>query len=259
MAQIDTQIAVKGPDLNQLPFELRALSQATHYQNWVYRSIASDLGSKILEIGAGIGNMSKWLPVKDRLILTESDPVLNQLLSESFRSQADSNPKISVQKVNLVEDSLNFLEMEDLDTIVSFNVLEHIEDDALALSKLCHILRSSRATQPRRLITFVPAHQWAYGSMDQMFGHFRRYSSRSFKKLCRDVAPDASLRMRYFNSFGLAGWLLNGRVLRKDNISAGSIAVFEKLCPILAPVDDFVHQYLKVPLGQSLIAVLEWK
>jgi hypothetical protein len=208
-----------------------------------------------LEIGAGIGNMSRWLPVRDRLILTENDPALTQILTNSF----PANPKISVQKLNLVEDDLNPLIQENIDTAVSFNVLEHIEKDAEALDRLCQIVRGSKSSHPRRVITFVPAHQWAYGSFDESFGHFRRYSAQSLSQLCKKVAPDASQKTYYFNAFGLAGWYLNGKVLRKKSIGMGSIAVFEKLCPLLAPLDDFFHQTLKLPLGQSLVSVLEWK
>jgi hypothetical protein len=74
----------------------------------------------------------------------------------------------------------------------------------------------------------------------------------------RDVAPDARTELRHFNAVGLMGWFFQGRVLRKAAIGEGSIQAFESLCPMIAPIDDFVHRYLRLPMGQSLIAVTTW-
>jgi len=242
-----------------LPFELRALSGASNYQGWIYRSIAPYLGNRILEIGSGIGNMSQWLPIRERLILTETDPQLVQILKTSFSEKVSAGKPVSVHQIDIIRDELEFVRQENLDTIISFNVLEHIEDDSVALTRLCDLLRNSKASGPKRLVSFVPAHQWAYGSLDRVFGHYRRYSSRALNRLHRRVAPEAKYSSRYFNGFGLVGWMINGQVLRQQEIGMGSIATFEKLCPILAPIDDFIHRRLRIPLGQSLISVWEWR
>jgi hypothetical protein len=137
-------------------------------------------------------------------------------------------------------------------------VLEHIENDYEALQQMAKILKEGRSGGPKRLIIFVPAHAWAYGSMDRSFGHFRRYSKRSLMKLCMQIAPESKMNFQYFNLFGLPGWFINGRVLKRPNIGSGAIYAFERLCRVLRPIDDVLHQQLKLPLGQSLIGVLEW-
>jgi hypothetical protein len=148
---------------------------------------------------------------------------------------------------------------EDLDTVVSFNVLEHIENDREAVRKLCDLLRASRARGPKRLVSFLPAHSWAYGSMDREFGHFRRYSLAGFRNLAKEVAPEGQFSGRYFNAFGLAGWILTGRILRRKKIGLGSIRAFEALCPIIRPLDTLIQTASPVPLfGQSLLAVIEF-
>jgi len=57
---------------------------------------------------------------------------------------------------------------------------------------------------------------------------------------------------------GLLGWYFSGKILRRKSIGVGSIAIFEKLFPFLSPIDDFLHKKLKLPFGQSLLAVMEW-
>lgn len=242
-----------------VPFELASLSRAKNYQKWVFKTIEPFLGRRILEIGAGIGNMSQWLPIGERLILSENDPALTEILRSSLVSAGKaSDSRITVREFDINGSDYDLLAAEHLDTIVSFNVLEHIERDHEALARLCGLLRSSRAPGPKRLLSFVPAHNWAYGSMDRAFGHHRRYSRRRLTRLCREVAPEARLVARHFNAFGLVGWIVNGRILNRPHIGTGAIETFERLCPWLAPVDDLLHEKLKLPLGQSLLLVLEW-
>lgn len=244
-------------ELDKIPFELRSLAAARNYQAWVYRKVEPFLGKRILELGAGIGNMSRWLPLRDRLILTESEPTLIEMLRDALGERA-LDPRVTTQGFDLATSDLAPYISENLDTIVSFNVLEHVEDDAAALVRLCEILRKSQAPGPKRLVTFVPAHSWAYGAMDKSFGHFRRYSRDSLGRLLKKAAPEAKHTFSYFNVVGLAGWIVNGRLLGKSEIGRGSIDAFERLCPIVGPIDDLLHKHLRLPMGQSLISVVEW-
>lgn len=244
--------------LTEIPFELQLLAHARNYQHWVSRTIQPFLGKRILEVGAGTGNMSQWLPVRDRLILTEADPTLFQLLNELAPAGLKADPRVTFSRWKMAEDGSAEMKKENLDTIVSFNVLEHVEDDVRALHELTALLRQSRTNGPKRLITFVPAHQWAFGAMDQRFGHYRRYSARQFRRLAKQVAPEAQVTTRYFNLIGLFGWFVTGRILRQAVIHPSSMAIFEKLSPWIAPVDDWLHQTLRFPFGQSLLTVLEW-
>lgn len=65
-----------------LPFELEALSRAKRYQQWVADAVQPLMGKRILELGSGLGNMSQWLPVRERLVLTETDHRFIQALEK---------------------------------------------------------------------------------------------------------------------------------------------------------------------------------
>jgi hypothetical protein len=84
----------------------------------------------------------------------------------------------------------------------------------------------------------------------------RRSSAGMFADLARKACPGGRLQARYFNVFGLPGWVLLGRVLRRRNIDVRAIDAFEKLCPYIRGLDDAMHKYLKLPVGQSLLAVI---
>lgn len=148
---------------------------------------------------------------------------------------------------------------EAFDTVLSFNVLEHIHDDTAMMRDLLDLLRSSSTPGPKRIVTLVPAHQWAFGEVDRAFEHCRRYSAGSFRRLLRNAGAEPltrkNFRFRYLNLPGLFGWWFNGKLLGRKQIGSGNIRAFETLCPMIRPVDDFLHHRLRVPLGNSLLAV----
>lgn len=240
-----------------IPFELELLSQATNYQKWVARTVNPFLGHRILEVGAGIGNMSKWLPCREKLVLSEADPALVPVLQKNVTNFFSGNPAAEVKHIDLTTEWHAELAPHNFDTVISFNVLEHIEDDAAALERLLGILKASRVSGPKRLVTFVPAHPFAYGEMDRTFSHFRRYARSDFKKLHRLLAPEWRMSLRHFNVIGLPSWIVLGRIFRRKQIGAGAVQGFEKICPHVSGLDDFLHETLKLPLGQSLLCVWE--
>ena len=248
-----------GMQTLELPFELRSLSKSHRYQHWLADLVRPHLGERILEVGAGIGNLSQHLPLRKRLILTETDesflPVLRARVGEVFGT---ADARVSVTAVDLSKPVPASLMSECLDTIVSFNVLEHIENDFEAIHSLARVLNQAASGKPRRIVSVVPAHKWALGGMDRTFGHFRRYDRARFREIQRQVLPHARLTTHYFNRIGLAGWWVNGKLLGREKIGEASIDTFEKLCPLFRWVDAQVFDRLGLPLGQSILSVFEW-
>lgn len=235
-----------------IPFELQSLADAHRYQQWLIDVAHPHLGENILELGSGIGNLSQHLPIRNQLVLSDIDPQLVKMLREKFASRE----KVSVLRLeNLRDQELNNFHF---DTIISFNVMEHVPDDSALLREGIELLRSSKATGPKRIVSIVPAHQWAFGTMDETFGHHRRYSDASFRSALERAGAKLSQKnysSQYMNLPGLAAWWLNGRLLKKKNIGTGNMKAFELLCPFIRPLDDFVHKVLRLPLGNSLLAV----
>jgi SAM-dependent methyltransferase len=56
------------------------------------------------------------------------------------------------------------------DVVAAFDVVEHCEDDSLALAELARVL-----VPGGRLLLSVPAYQWAWSDHDVRAGHYRRY------------------------------------------------------------------------------------
>ncbi len=247
------------PDKIQLPYELALLAEAVNYQQWMADRIRPHLGTRILEIGSGIGNLSRWLPVRERLLLTESEPNVFATLKQNMAEHFGGDARVSTARFDLSQPATEALGAHDFDTVVSFNVMEHIDDDAAALARLARLLIEGSATGRLRIATLVPAHAWAYGSIDQVYGHFRRYSKQAFAQLAARAAPGWTYSARYYNVVGLPGWFVMGKILRQRRILPAAVKRFDALCPYIRDCDDFIHDRLGLPLGQSLIAVISFE
>ena len=67
---------------------------------------------------------------------------------------------------------------ESFDVVAAFDVVEHCEDDALAVSELARVLAPGG-----RMLLSVPAYQWAWSDHDVRAGHHRRYTRSRLERL----------------------------------------------------------------------------
>lgn len=123
---------------------------------------------KILDVGCGVGDdleiISRYGEV---VVLDPSDETL-KYVPESYR-------KISCEIQNF-----DWSE-EKFDAAVIFDVLEHVKDDAQALSRIGHALKPGGL-----VVALVPAGQWLWSPHDEYLGHFRRYNRWTLTKLANN-------------------------------------------------------------------------
>src|SRR5213592_474167 len=200
---------------------LERMAAAPRYNRWMFDRLRPWVGRRVLEIGAGIDNMSAFLVDRERVVLTDTEPYYLGRLRERFAGR----PHVSVAELRLPAVSPGLL-AERLDTVVCLNVLEHIEDDRASLRAL-------------------------YGTLDEALGHFRRYVPDELS----DKLGAAGFHLRhleYFNLAGVPGWWLAGRVLRRRLIPTGALRWYEALVPLFR-----LERLLPWRIGQSLIAIGE--
>ena len=148
---------------------LEIMSAAPQYNSWMYQAIAPFLGTRILEVGSGIGNMSAHLlsARPARLVLTDMDPWYRDQVGRRFGDHAE----VTVSALTLPDpDASQRFSSERLDTVVALNVVEHIGDDVGAMTSMRQML-----VPGGRAVILVPALPSIYGELDRELGHFRRY------------------------------------------------------------------------------------
>jgi SAM-dependent methyltransferase len=220
---------------------LERIATASRYNRWMFDRLRPWVGRRVLEIGAGIGNMSAFLMDRERVVLTDSEPFYLGRLRERFADR----PEVMVTELRLPAVDAR-LGAERFDTVIGLNVLEHIEDDAATLRALHGLLQPGG-----RLVLLVPSLRALYGTLDEALGHFRRYAPAELSAKL-GAAGFRVRHLEYFNLAGILGWWLMGRVLRRRVISPAALHGYELLVPLFR-----LERLLPWRIGQSLIAIGE--
>jgi 2-polyprenyl-3-methyl-5-hydroxy-6-metoxy-1,4-benzoquinol methylase len=224
---------------------LEVLSWAVNYNKWIASQFLPHIhGKKVLEIGAGVGTISKLLfPYASSYDITDIDPELVRLVKiKCSRKNKGKNFPLDIEK------KMTKRQEHHYDVIISVNVLEHIKNDSCALRNMRGLLRKNG-----KLLMLVPAMKVAFTDLDRKLGHFRRYEKNDLT----DIISDAGFSIRhvyYFNCFGLVTWMVRN-IFDRDatQLKPFQIWFFEHLVPILSTIEKVVRP----PVGISLIVIAE--
>lgn len=226
--------------------DLEAMSFAVNYHRWIFDLIRSHLGHRIVEVGAGSGNFSSMLVEQNPELLCVIEPSremfkrLEPRARELGRTVRPFNATFAA-----VADEIKSLAP---DTIVYVNVLEHIEKDVEEL-ELLH-----RTLQPGgRVVIFVPALQWLYGSFDRLIEHRRRYSRAELEEKCTRAGFRVTFS-RYFDFAGIAPWWVKYRLLKSDTMESGAVQLYDRW---IVPINRRIESIVAPPIGKNVILVAE--
>jgi hypothetical protein len=221
-------------------FEFAALGEARRYRAALVREFTPHLRGCVVEIGAGIGQMT---PALARL------PAVTELLSiepdagfcRTFRANLPGQP--------LLEGTIDAAPADKpWEGIVSINVLEHILHDEGELAAYRRLL----ALQRGLLCLFVPARPEIFAPIDRDFGHHRRYTRAGLAAKLTAAGFDI-VRLRYFNFVGYFAWWLNFCVLKRRSFDVTAVRMFDRF--IFPPTNQCETRVCPPPIGQSLLAV----
>ncbi len=224
----------------KVDFEFEALREARNYRTALIREFRSWLTGDVIEVGAGIGQMTahlRELPDIRRLIAIEPDANL-------CRQHRETVPGHELYE-GIITDAPAGAEW---DAILSINVLEHIERDAQELARYASLLRARHGV----FCVLVPARPEIYAPIDRDFGHFRRYTRPELRQKLEDAGFRVE-RLCYFNFVGYFAWWLNFRVLGKRIFEIGKVRFYDRA---IFPIVHFLESTVaRPPIGQSLIAI----
>jgi glycosyltransferase involved in cell wall biosynthesis len=210
---------------------LGAMANAQRFNNWMADTVMPFVGSEVLEIGAGIGNLTKLLcSRRARYVATDIDAEALMHLKAQVRFRR--NLTTAVCDLSNSRDFAPFL--ASFDTVACLNVLEHLEDDLSGLRNIYNALRTGG-----RAVILVPQDQNIFGTLDEALKHHRRYSVTELKEKMSAAGFRVELIFG-FNRVTYPGWFLNGRILRRRSFSRMQLAVFDALVPLWRRIDRFL-------------------
>jgi glycosyltransferase involved in cell wall biosynthesis len=219
---------------------LGRLNRAPRFTKWMADVIRPYVGEKVLEIGAGTGNLTVQLIPRTVYWVSDINPLyLNHL--ERFRLD---RPYMEVGYTD-GQKGESFPKETKFDTVICLNVVEHLADDLTALTNFREVLEDHG-----RAIVLVPCGPWLFGSLDEVLGHHRRYTRKQLTDLVERAGFHLE-RMLEFNRIGVIAWWLNARLLRRRTFGFWQIKLLNTLTPVFRVLDRFL------PLPPlSLIAVI---
>jgi glycosyltransferase involved in cell wall biosynthesis len=219
---------------------LLRMEKVRRYNDWIFEQISPFLGQRILEVGSGIGNITRKLVSRQFVIASD----VSEDYLAALRTRLVAGDRLKIESLDLNHFDPECFRGERIDTVICLNVLEHIEDDGAALRCLFEILQPGG-----RCVLLVPACKALYSKMDAGLGHHRRYSRAEVCGKLKD-AGFALESVRFLNLPGAIGWYVNGRIFRRKMLPKNQLKLFDLFSFLLR-----LERRFRVPFGLSLLAV----
>ncbi len=220
------------------------MEAARNYNQWLFSLVSPYLGKKVIEVGPGLGTMTQQilsLPGTEKYLGIEPNLDCFEVLMNRYGGTSGFMClNTSIEAFNIDE-----LKGENFDTVVSVNVLEHIQNDVEMVKAITRVLGPGG-----KIVFLIPAIPWAFGDIDKAVGHYRRYSVKMVHNLFK-LANIKVEKVHFANFPGLLGWLYNTKVSIKHQQDDQQIGLFDKLVPFIRKVENIVLP----PIGLSIVAV----
>lgn len=222
--------------------ELELFSLATNWKSYFRQKLAPFIGRRVLEVGAGIGAVTRTLLPHHFEEWTCLEPD-NQLAARIASNIAVHPSRDRVRVVNGV--TADLAPGAKYDTVLYIDVLEHIEDDAAELHRAASLLEMGGMC-----VVLSPAYSALYTPFDAAIGHHRRYTARTLAA----VAPPALVvdRVFYLDSIGLLTSVGNKLFLRQSLPTRSQILFWDRR---LIPISRIVDPLIGFRAGRSVIGV----
>jgi len=223
---------------------LVSMSDVPNFNRWMGDAIRPHCGDRVLEIGAGIGNMTRNLCPRDVYTATDVNPLYLEYLRGAFQGR----PYLDVRHCDLA----NRADFEPVsgryDTVVCLNVLEHVPDEAGSLANVRTALAPGG-----KFVVLVPQGPGLYGSLDEVLGHVRRYTRASLTKALVDAGFEVETLFD-FNRATTPAWWWNGRVLKRRHFGRVQLKIMNSTVWLIRRMDPLLPWH-----GTSIVAVARRK
>jgi SAM-dependent methyltransferase len=218
---------------------LVALAECRNHRRWFAGFARPYLGDHPVEIGSGLGDYAReWIPLVSRFTATDAD----EAMVVGLKRELAGYPHVDVRQIWLPTTAA-----AEYSCLVSYNVLEHIDDHVGALCSMARLVRAGG-----HIVLVCPAFPFAMSPVDIATGHVRRYTRRSMTAALTQAGLEV-VDVRYANSLGLLCYYAFTTLLRKQPSKGGTMTFYDRR---LVPVVRFAERLIRrPPFGQSVIAV----
>ena len=223
--------------------ELPTFAEAVHWKRYFRDKLRPWLTGDVLEVGAGQGGTTQLLYDGRQASWTCLEPdaaLAEQISAETSWPESAGPPQVIVGTLAEIDPSL-----QQFDTIIYIDVLEHIEHDAEELELAAKLLKPGGT-----LIVLSPAWPFLFSNFDRAVGHFRRYTQKSLTA----VTPSTVRleRLFYLDSLGTVLSLVNRLLLGRRHPQRSQVLFWDR---IVIPLSRCLDACLAYRFGRSIVAV----
>jgi glycosyltransferase involved in cell wall biosynthesis len=200
---------------------LESMAVSSRISRWTLAQFRPFIGSRVLEAGFGVGNLTRHLLDRERLVALDRDEFYVRNIERKWGHLAN----VSVFAGDLEDPAVYDKISDSFDTVVAVNVLEHLRGPAEVLGRWSELLN------PRGTVAvLVPAHPWLFSEVDRAVGHQARYRREDLRRLLEGSGYDV-VKLEAFNRFGVVGWLVN-KITGATRIKPWQMRLYSMLMPL---------------------------
>ena len=221
--------------------ELERFNKANLWIKYIIFKIMRFLKDDMLEVGAGLGSFTKgYMKNFHSITLTDTDEDNLNLLKKNF---------LHDKNINIIKSSIKDIEKK-FDTIIYFNVLEHIKEDISEIKSALEKLNKGG-----HLIILVPAHQKMYSKFDKAIGHYKRYDIDFFKK--NRFENSKIIKLHFLDFCGYLLYYLNKIFFKEETYPSNlKIFIWDKIFTPFTIVIDYLTGY---KFGKNILCIYQKK
>lgn len=214
-------------------------------RNFVRQAIHLPKGAKLVDLGCGTGGTTLWLKEFGDVTGVDASP---EALAYCRRRGLKKLLRSPLERLRLPSRAF--------DAAFALDILEHVRDDAQALSEVHRILKPGGS-----LLVTVPAYQWLWSEHDEVCHHVRRYTRAELTRKLREAGFQVR-RASYCITFLLLPlvalirfrWLFKG----DKKIMMAVVPLPKPLNALLVGVlrlEAWLLRYMDLPFGVSVVCL----
>ena len=218
---------------------LERFDKANLWIKYVIFKIRRFLKDGVLEVGAGCGSFTQgYMKNFNSITLTDMDDNSFNLLKKNF---------INEKNVNVIKSQTKHIDKK-FNTVLYFNILEHVKEDKLEIKTALEKLNNGGY-----LIILVPAHQKIYSKLDKAVGHYKRYDIDFFKE--NKFENSKIIKLHFLDFFGYVLYYLNKIFFKEETYPSNlKIFIWDKIFTPLTIVFDYLTGY---KFGKNILCIYQ--
>ena len=207
----------------------------------IIKNINDHNNLSLLDIGCGNGHLLK-----------DSCQYVNKAVGiEKFDY---SKPKFdNIINIDIFD---NTFEDNSFDIITFLDVMEHIEDENKFLQEVKRLIKYNGT-----IIITVPAYQWLFSNSDIFYGHYRRYNSKTLRKVLEDNGLEIQ-KLSYMNFFLFPLFALVriiDKVFNRKKFEYGESKLTNTILYNIFHIEKYLLKKFNLPFGSSLLTICKIK